>query len=107
MTTHRPNVEGRFERLALPFYGAVALGNGTQYRISAFRQGSRLVVGIETHGTYTFGAFVHWAYAAEKLQLLQSDAENVADWINDQLSISPELRQGRYEPDLTSQGVWE
>ena len=45
----------RFDKVTLPFYGDVTLGNMTMFRVSAFNTpNGRLSVGIEGHGSYTF-----------------------------------------------------
>ena len=80
---------------------AVELGNGT-----------RLVVGVydswfgvqTTHSIGGFYQFTHWVsygYLGEKLRLSQSDAKNLADFINTQI-LGGRLRdrdlQGEYPP---------
>lgn len=107
VTNVRPTRSGKFPRLDLPFYGSTPLGNGTQFTFGIFEidcnDGPRLLVAVEGRGAYTFSGFVHWTYAAEKLGLLEGDARNVADMVNDQLGLSgnhAELRQGYYVPGL-------
>ena len=101
VNTMRPNQTGpRWDRYVtrdFPIYKDLSLGNMTQYKVGAFYVSvSRLFVGIENRGAYTFEAEVHWQYAMEKLRLLEPDARNVADWINAQLGHDvPE--QGSYE----------
>lgn len=100
----RPDSTGRFPKVTLPFYGPVALGNGTQWTFSVVPGGNGIVVSIEGRGSYSFGHFVHWTYASEKLGLMQGDAENVADFVNDQLGVEEDVRMGAYTPQLTSDG---
>ena len=107
MNTQRAfrNEEGKIEwpwvDLTKPFHGAVALGNMTQYNISAFYDGSELVVSVEGKGSYSFSRFVHYSYAMEKLGIkYEIDARNFSDWINTQLGIEREP-QGKYNyPEL-------
>jgi hypothetical protein len=103
MTTafSRPGKDHRHPRVALPFYGDVALGNGTMWKIGAFMTATgRLFVGVERHGSYTFQHWVHIAYASEKLEIgFIGDAGCMADWVNDQL--------GHADPDGNRQGVYQ
>lgn len=87
-----------------PFRGDVALGNMTQYVVSAFMlDDGRLCVGVEGHGVYTFRSFVHWTYAAEKLNIQnQADASNLSDWINAQLGYADMGLQGSYLDGLVA-----
>ncbi len=108
MSVIRPDRNGVFPRLDLPFYGPIALGNGTKFHFGILRCGDvgrRLFVGIEGHGAYTFGSFVHSGYAEEKLGLLPDDAGNVADLINGQLGLRDVPTQGLYDDDLCAEGV--
>jgi len=106
MNTVRPTIEGKFPKLSLPFYGDVSLGNYTQYKVALMQTpNNRLFVGIECRGSYTFQNWCHWEYAGEKLGLeSNSDAANIADFINSQLGHQLEfegrLYQGRYEQSL-------
>jgi len=81
--------EKRWDKVDLPFYGDVSLGNGSQYRISIFNIPDKtgIVFGIENKGCYTFSRYVHWTYAHEKLNLHKEDAKNIADFINAQLDV--------------------
>lgn len=101
----RPNkFEGcLWQLLELPFYGDIALGNGTAYRIYLSElSNARLFVGIESRGCYTFSRFVHYSYAMEKLNLFESDARNFADFINTQLKVFDQKSvQGNYRPPDT------
>jgi hypothetical protein len=91
-----------------PFYGSVALGNGTQWRFGAFfTPGGKLFVGIEEHGAYVFDGFVHFTYAMEKFHILNGDAMNVADWINAQIFEPEQIQQGHYKDDLCLEGQRE
>jgi hypothetical protein len=105
----RKNKKYRFDKVELPFYGDVSLGNGTQYKISMFRippglpHSGRLQVSIENKGAYTFNSFVHFTYAMEKLGLkCPSDARAVADFINAQLEDKYSTEdQGTYDPQYS------
>ena len=99
--TVRPFPDGTFPHVGQPFYGDVALGNGTRWRIGLSMHGRRLLVSIEGRGSYGFDSFVAAIYASEKLGIGRSDAENVSDFINDQLGADGR-RQGSYDPGLTS-----
>ena len=105
--TERANGQRLFRKVSLPFFGPVALGNGTQFIIAAsvlpLAGGDVLSVSVEGWGSYTFGHFIAATYAAEKLGLLVGDGANVADWINDQLGPS-KGRQGSYDKDLLDGG---
>lgn len=83
------------------FHGNVTLGNWTMFKVCAVRIFlDKLFIAVEHHGCYTFGSWVHWEYAAEKLGLLPADARNMADWINVQLgAFDPEKEQGRYSSE--------
>ena len=90
-----------------PFYGDIALGNGTQWKIAAFFVPlAKMFIGVETRGCYTFCGFVHYSYAMEKLNIGEPDARNLSDWINCQLSINDTdyKEQGNYEKNLISEG---
>lgn len=79
-----------FEPVELPFYGDVSLANGTQFRVGVFavpRSASRIFVGVEGRGAYTFGSFVHPSYVSEKFNLPDSDANAMANFINAQLGF--------------------
>lgn len=96
----RPNPEGFFPNLRMPFYGLVSLANGTALSFGMFwARVDRLFVGVEMHGAYAFDNEVVWPYVTEKLRLqYETDARNVAAFINDQLyPDNRSLRQGRYE----------
>lgn len=110
MKTLRPNMKGFFpcpiETLGSKWIGQVALGNMTQYEICLCWFGEFIVVAIMDRGAYRFDSYVHWQYAKEHLGLMsENDAQNVADFINDQLSdlcgTEKWKRQGNYlYPDL-------
>lgn len=79
----RPCAESIFRR--------VALGNGTAYTVGAqwvMEDGENvLLVSVIDKGAYTFSRFIHWTYAKEKLNLLDWDAQNLADFLNRQLGL--------------------
>jgi hypothetical protein len=106
MKTQRPHSDAdrakigrRFDAVTLPFYGEVALGNGTQWRIGMFlvpkgRYAGWLAVGIEDHGFYIFEDAPHWGYVKEKLGISHaSDAQSVADFIASQMHVRILARQ--------------
>jgi len=101
----RPSVEGKFPKL-LPgpirnFYGDVALGNGTQWRVGAFKTLSGIFIGIEGRGACLFQGPVTPVLVATYFRDMGSaDAGNVADLINDQLDGERRPRYGRYESGL-------
>lgn len=109
----RPNTEGRFPKLILPFYGDVSLGNSTMYKMGMFTcPNGRLFLGIENKGAYTFGGWCHYSYAQEKLGLrFSGDAKSVADLINCQLGNPLEFEgrvcQGEYNKDMCEIGDGE
>lgn len=73
----------------------LVLGNATQYKAHMFWSSKRLVVAIEGRGCYTFEHYAHWTYVQDKLDLLDGDAMNIADFINVQLGLK-EAEQGEY-----------
>jgi hypothetical protein len=84
----------------------VALGNATQFEIAIMRVDQGLFIGIVGRGCYKFGPFnAHPAYVQEKLGIMLSDANNVADFINSQYGFSATPGQieyhGHYYPNLT------
>ena len=86
----------RWNRVEIPFFGSVALGNMTQWRVMAVRHAQWLHVGVESKGYYMFDSAVHWGYVKEKLNIqFEGDARNIADWINRQLGLDIET-QGDY-----------
>lgn len=106
---YRPTKQGLWKGLApitshfAPFYGAVALGNSTQYRMGVLKTVKGLFIGIEGRGAYEFQSFAHKSYVQQKLNLeFEGDAANVADLVNYLLGIHDEktLPQGRYDEKL-------
>lgn len=90
-----------------PLIEWIDLGNGTMFRIFAFfsrggwnRPRDGLVVGIERVGSFffTIDTFKTWTYISEKLNLPESDARAIADWINVQIDKSCPM-QGIYNFD--------
>jgi len=82
----------------------IDLGNGTMFRIGAFyttpnfggpREG--LFVSIEDKGSFLFAIdfAISFQYVSERLNLMEPDARNIADWINAQL-----------EHDVNQQGIY-
>lgn len=86
----------------IPFYGSVALGNVTQWKVGMFWINDyRLFFAIEGKGAYTFEGFVHYSYVMEKLGVKgESDARNIADFINGQLGYDGQVAQGNYREEL-------
>jgi hypothetical protein len=103
MSTIRPSKDKpRWEHVVAydyPIYREISLGNMTQYKVGAFfTQIGRLFIGIENKGAYTFEGWTHFTYVQEKLNVKsESDARNIADWINAQLGHDQEREQGIYE----------
>lgn len=101
--TIRPNHQGLFPRLGLGVHD-VALGNGTQFRIGIVPSfAGSIMVGVIGRGCYEFTHHVHASYVAEKLNLMDGDAANMADFINDNLyqqSAYVSKRQGHYLESL-------
>jgi hypothetical protein len=92
MKLFRPTSSGVFPRVLND--GArvadVALGNMTQFTFGLIRTEHGIFVAIEGKGSYQFSTFVHYGYVMEKLNLkYESDAQAVADFINDQISEKP------------------
>lgn len=76
-----------------PIILSLNLGNGTAFRVIFFRfiQQYRLFVGIEGKGCFLFREsknYVSPKYVAEKLNLEEGDADNLADWLNAQLNVN-------------------
>lgn len=98
MTLISPSLKGVFPKVLLPFYGNVSLGNMTMYKVYLSRLPDGFTfVGIERKGCYPFKGYVHASYAAEKLNLYDSDAKNFADFLNCQLGHTGETGQGTYD----------
>jgi hypothetical protein len=110
---HAPNHQGeRWDELVTlrgrPFYGKISLGNWTSFRVAMFYLHAdqtgfglgisfpALFVAVEGKGAYTFSSWAHWSYVAEKLDMMEGDARNMADLINAQLGASGAEEQGRY-----------
>ena len=88
------------EDLSGQFYKTVSLGNYTAFKVFMTRVDSdKLFVGVELKGCYAFNGWAHWEYVKEKLLLGESDARNMADFINAQNNKAGEL-QGRYDKSL-------
>lgn len=87
-----------FSKLPSGIY-SLALGNVTQFRIGLMHTDDGIFLGIFEKGSYHFSQYCHGSYAAEKLNILVPDGNNIADFINDQLGLNV-ARQGRYEINL-------
>ncbi len=95
----RPNADNTFDRRPSTFfYGNVALGNMTMYKIATtMLRNGYLFIAIENKGCYEFEHFAHANYVQDKLRLMEGDAGNIADFINDQFpNREMTERQGRY-----------
>jgi len=82
----------------------VSLGNMTEFQISMFwDKKDYLVVAIEKFGCYRFSHVVYPGYLMEKIPMPESDAKNVCDLINAQITDDTEFNDvfGSYESDLT------
>ena len=99
MKPYRPTRQGHFPQVIQEgkFYGEIALGNGTQFNCAMMKTEKGIVVSVLDHGAYIFSGYVHFSYAMEKLRLLEGDAKNVSDLINDQFAFgTTRPRQGKY-----------
>lgn len=80
-----------FEPEELPFFGKVSLANMTMFDVyCAYKKKENMLndgifVGIGGIGFFWFNSFVHFIYAKEKLNLGESDARAMADFINAQI----------------------
>lgn len=108
MNEIRPNKAGIFPYVLNDngwIFRNVALGNMTQYKILVAQNYNGVIIGVEGRGLYEFGGFAHQGYVKEKLGLKHdSDAANVADFINDQLQNGSQ-RQGTYMDHLCTEVV--
>jgi hypothetical protein len=97
----RPNLAGAFPRLPSAEPVEVALGNGSQFTIAIVPNDGRVLIAVEGKGAYTFGHTAHPSYVQEKLKVMNGDAVNLADLINDQLFEPGSIpRHGYYYPTL-------
>lgn len=87
-----------------PLIAWIDLGNGTMFRIFAFfsrggalRPRAGLVVAIERVGSFFFRLDnkIAYQYVSEKLNVPESDARALADWLNAQLGHDVP-QQGEY-----------
>lgn len=83
------------------------LGNGSRFMaiINDNPDSQGIYLGIEGKGIYPFCTSAHSTYIAEKLNIVWSDACNLADFIRDQLDPDPTSkltlkREGRYTSDV-------
>lgn len=93
----KPDFEGRWPKIALNGIYELNLGNGTQFSVFLMWPGVFYCLGIEGVGAFHFSTSVHWEYAAEKLNLGEADARNIADFINAQLEAQDFGTQGFYD----------
>lgn len=63
---------------------SLELGNGTRFTVLVNVGPCGMFIAIEGHGAYTFCTKVSSGYVAEKLRILEGDAERMANFINDQ-----------------------
>lgn len=105
----RPSKSGVFPHLPTGIH-EVALANMTQFEIIVARCPDRGVTGIGVvgKGAYVFAHAPHPCYVQEKLRVLPGDAENIADFISDQLvekspTDHPD-RHGSYSVSMTTTG---
>jgi hypothetical protein len=93
----------------VPFYGEIGLGNGTQFVVGAMFVAGGFFVGIYHAGSFRFmgnGDLLHWRYVGEKLDIAESDARAMADWISAQTGrAGPE--QGEYEEEFCGPLDWD
>lgn len=109
MRTVRAGQDHYFPKLDLPFVGQVALGNGTQwlFHIETYRQGVYVAI-LQT--SYRWGESLRLIDAEQPIRtdtlrkrfpkMLDGDAGNIADLLNDQRDAPPEERQGYYHSNL-------
>lgn len=100
----------------IPYLNWLDLANVTMFRVAGFKTGfprAGLFVAIERVGAFFFqdNKWLHWEYVGEKLNLAESDARNMADWINAQIQAEG-IQQGTYHNDyildIKSYGLlWE
>jgi len=103
----RPDAENRFPMCETPFFGDVALGNMTQWRMQFLRtQNWGMALHIQRMGLAVFGPGVVLAETVRKAfpKMLPGDAGNVADFINDQLAVPVLGRFGSYHPGCVGAG---
>lgn len=96
----RPNQAGKFPQVTSfsDFFGEVALGNGTQYKIFIAQKGDWHIVAVLGYGAYQFQGYVHSDYAGDKLGVKnKADAANLADFINAQTLGQDYNVQGAYD----------
>jgi hypothetical protein len=105
----RPSKTGVFPHLPTGIHD-VALANMTQFEIIVARCPDRGVIGIGVvgKGSYVFGHGPHPCYVQEKLRVLPGDAENIADFIGDQINPKSPTdrpdRHGSYSVSMTTAG---
>ncbi len=84
MTNIKPNAKGIFPMVPRNELISLSLGNGSRFTVLVNVGASGMFVAVETKGAYTFCCVAHSAYVADKLNLLEGDAECMARFINDQ-----------------------
>lgn len=83
--TLQKNGKMGFDKVELPFYGDVSLGNGTRFTVGLFKTRSKeLFIGIEHMGAYTFNELMLPSYVAQKLRLSMYEAKSITDFIDGQ-----------------------
>lgn len=89
----------RFPSVSEHYEGRVCLGNGTEHRVKLERVYLGLMISIDGGRTMYFsGGWTPWPTVRNRLRLIdESDAQNMADFINCQNETNPVL-QGMYEP---------
>ncbi len=82
------------------FNGRVSLGNMTELEVFiCFLPGEDgMFFGVSGHGCYRFNttSYKNWDYIGTKLMLCQSDAKNMADFMNHLTHVKAQ-DQGRYD----------
>ena len=96
----RPKQGGAFPHLLADGVHEVALGNGSQFRLAVFwPESGGLFCGVIGKGCYLFMHSPFPGYVAEKMGILEGDAENLADFIACQFGEAPQPF-GHYNPHL-------
>lgn len=97
----RPTYDGKWPEVPRNKLLTVSLGNATEWRIGLFdTRPGRCLVAIERKGAFEFPTahFLHATYIEEKLNLLNGDAMNIADFLNTQFKNEEGMsrKQGYY-----------
>jgi len=97
----KPTAKGQFPQLERPGFYQVTLGNSSMFRIGLMDTDCGLLVAVVGRGSYEFSIPPDSGYVAEKLKIPahhRGDAENLADFIFDQLGGEGNDRVGTYLP---------